>query len=194
MNAEITSDTAGQGEIFSLEALFPMMDASDHKQDPLYAYKVAASDPDTMYHHEAMNKPDRDQFLKAMAKEVEDQWQNGNFSLVKRCDVPKGKPILPTVWQMKQKRDIMTGLVKKYKARLNIDGSRMKHRVHYDQTYVPVASWSSVCLLLALAAVHGWKTTQIDYVHSMDLHYFHFAHLACGKTYTQRLIANARLN
>ena len=36
--------------------------------------------------------------------------------------------------------------------------------IQYDQTYAPVALWNSICLLLALAAVHGWKTTQIDYV------------------------------
>jgi hypothetical protein len=65
---------------------------------------------------------------------------------------------------MKRKRDIRTQEVKKYKARLNIDGSRMRAGEHYDLTYAPVASWNSVRLLLALAAVHGWKTTQIDYV------------------------------
>jgi hypothetical protein len=59
----------------------------------------------------------------------------------------------------------MTQQVKKYyKARLNIDGSKMRPGKHYDQTYTPVASWTSVRLLLTLAALHGWKTTQIDYV------------------------------
>ena len=41
---------------------------------------------------------------------------------------------------------------------LNIDGSRMKHGVHYNETYSPVASWNSVCMLLTLTAVHGWHT------------------------------------
>ena len=40
----------------------------------------------------------------------------------------------------------------------------MKEGIHYDQTYAPVASWNLVRLLLALADVHGWKTTQINYV------------------------------
>ena len=89
---------------------------------------------------------------------------NGNFSLIKRKDMPKGKLILPAVWQMKCKRDIKTRAVKKYKAQLNIDGSRMKYGEHYDQTYSLVASWSSVRMLLVLSAAYGWKTTQIDYV------------------------------
>ena len=99
-----------------------------------------------------------------MRKEIDDQMENGNLSIVPRSSVPRDKSILPAVWSMKRKRDIKTQKVKKWKARLNIDGSRMKHRVHYDQTYSPVVSWSSVRLLLTLAAVHGWHTTQLDYV------------------------------
>ena len=117
-----------------------------------------------MYHHEAMLQNDRKEFLKAMKKEVDDQMANGNFTLMHRSKLPKGATVLPAVWQMKRKRDISTRQVKKYKARLNIDGSKMKAGVHYEQTYAPVASWASVRLLLALATLHQWKTTQIDYV------------------------------
>jgi hypothetical protein len=132
-------------------------------RDPLLAFKSTA-DPDTMYHHEAMREPDAAEFTKAMVKEVTDQMNNGNFSIVKLKDVPKGKVILPAVWQMKRKRDIRTREIKKYKARLNIDGSRMVKGRHYDLTYAPVATWNSIRLLLTLVAAHGWHTKQIDYV------------------------------
>ena len=45
---------------------------------PLHAFKATA-DPDTMYHHQAMQQPDSAEFCKAMVKEVEDQLANGNF-------------------------------------------------------------------------------------------------------------------
>jgi len=141
--------------------LFPKDES--YTANPIQAFK-ATSDPDTMYMHEAMKEPDADKFKEAMQKEVDDQLANGNFSLIKRNKVPKGRIILPAVWQMKRKRDIKTQEVKKYKARLNIDGSRMRYGEHYDQTYAPVASWNSVRLLLSLASIHGWHTTQIDYV------------------------------
>ena len=70
-----------------------------------------------------------------MQKEIQDQLNNGNFSIIKRSEVPKNKSILPTVWQMKRKRNIMTRAVRKYKARLNIDGSRMKKGFDYEETY-----------------------------------------------------------
>ena len=139
------------GELFCLYALFPHGAQNEHhSNNPLAAFKATASDPDTMYLHEAMREPDRAEFLKAMRKEIDDQMGNGNFTIVPRSSVPKEKSILPTVWQMKRKRDIKTRQVKKWKARLNIDGSRMKQGVHYDQTYAPVASWSSVHLLLTM--------------------------------------------
>ena len=164
METEIMANTRGSipGEIFSQVALCPDL-TDDVKDDPLLAFK-ATSDPDTMYLHQAMNQPDREHFKAAMKKEMADQIDNGNFTLIKRSKVPKGKIILPAVWQMKRKRDIKTRQVKKYKARLNIDGSRMIPGEHYDQTYAPVASWTSVRLVLALASIHNWHTTQIDYV------------------------------
>ena len=127
------------------------------------SYKAAA-DPDTMYMHEAMRESDRDKFIEAMEKEVRDQFDNRNFTIVHKDEVPKGKIVLPAVWQMKRKRDIRTRKIKKYKARLNIDGSRMQKGVHYDETYAPVASWNSIRILLAMVAAWGWHTRQIDYV------------------------------
>jgi hypothetical protein len=78
---------------------------------------MRTSDPDTMYHHQAMKQPDAEEFWKAMKKEWNDQLQNGNFTLIHRSRVLEGATILPAVWQMKRKRDIKTRRIKKYKAR-----------------------------------------------------------------------------
>ena len=118
----------------------------------------ASADPDTMYMHQAMKEKDRAEFLKAMWKEWEDQIGNGNFTIIHRSKLPKGATLLPAVWQMKRKRDIRTRKVKKYKARLNIDGSRMQKGKHYDNTHAPVASWNSIRMLLAMVVRHNWIT------------------------------------
>ena len=121
MITEISRNTQQdvEGEILCLEALHLDHEQQHHnmmmENDPLYAFK-ATTDPDTMYMHEAMREPDWKEFQKAISKEVHDQMENGNFSIIKRSKVPKGKIILPAVWQMKRKRDIKTRKVKKYKA------------------------------------------------------------------------------
>ena len=77
---------------------------------------------------------------------------------------PENQTILPAVWQMKRKREAKSGKIKKYKARLNIDGSRMRYGEHYHETYSPVVSWNSMRMLLTLTTIHGWHTKQIDCV------------------------------
>ena len=154
--------TAIKGEIFCMSSIIDSIDDHSNHMHPL-AFK-ASTDPDTMYMHEAMREPDKAEFVKAMEKEVQDQMNNNNFTIVHKDSVPKNGIILPAVWQMKRKRDIKSQQVKKYKARLNIDGSKMVKGIHYDQTYAPVASWNSIQIMLALVAAMGWHTQQIDYV------------------------------
>jgi hypothetical protein len=164
MTTEISDLTSHdvEGEIFCYVAMFPDNDEINW-DEPLHALK-AVSDPDTMYYHQAMREKDSEEFQSSMLKEVTDQFENGNFTVVHKSEVPSDQTVLPAVWQMRRKRDAKTGEIKKYKARLNIDGSRMRKGEHYDMTYSPVASWNSVRMLLTLTALHGWHTKQIDFV------------------------------
>jgi hypothetical protein len=101
--------------------------------DPLLAF-AASADPDTMYYHEAMAQPDRKQFVEAMQQEVSMQTENGNWTIVNRSNVPSKASILPAVWAMKRKRRIATREIYKWKARLNIDGSKQIKGVNYWET------------------------------------------------------------
>ena len=47
---------------------------------------------------------------------------------------------------------------------MNLDGPRQIKGMHYNQTYTPVASWSTIWLLLVLVLSWGWKAWQLDYV------------------------------
>ena len=125
---------------------------------------AASKDPDTMYYHEAMKEPDKKEFLKAMEKEVQSHTDNGVWELVRKEDVPNNQKILPAVWAMKRKRRIATREVYKWKARLNIDGSKQEEGINYWETFSPVASWSTIRLMLVLILIKGWETRQIDFV------------------------------
>ena len=65
---------------------------------------------------------------------------------------------------MECKQCMKTREVKKHKARLNIDGSKMRPGQHCEQTYSHVASWNSIQMLLALPDVNDWHTKQLDFV------------------------------
>ena len=165
MSAEIADVTSHDvnGEIHCFSAMFPESCEFDYDDPLVLAYK-AVSDPDTLYYHQAMREADREEFKTSMNKEISDQFENGNLTVVHKSEVSAGQTVLPAVWQVRRKRDAQSGKIKKYKARLNVNGSRMRQGEHYDMTYSPVASWNSVCMLLTLTALHGWHTKQIDFV------------------------------
>jgi hypothetical protein len=83
---------------------------------------LAQTDADTMYFDQAMQAPDRKEFVKTCIKEVNDHIDRKHWELVPREEVPKDVKILPAVWSMKRKRDIKTRKVYKWKACLNVHG------------------------------------------------------------------------
>ena len=121
-------------------------------------------DPDTMYFHQILSQDDKPQFLQAMSLEINDHNKKKHWILVLRTDLPEGARVLPCVWAMRRKRDLITGDITKWKARLNVDGSKQIMGLDYDQTYAPVASWASVRLILFMAMTQKWKTKQLDFV------------------------------
>ena len=145
-----------EGKLLSFAALTY---ESTEECNPLLAYK--AVNPDL---HEAMKAKDKREFKTAMEKEVNDQIANGNVTIFPRSEVPKGFRVFPGVWTLVRKRDIQTREIKKYKVRLAFDGSRMREGEDYDKTYAPVASWTSIRLLLTFVVAFGWHTQQVDYV------------------------------
>jgi len=116
-----------------------------------------------MYLHQVMKKPNRDKFITAMVEKMVAQLKGKDFSIFIRSKVPKGATIHQVVWQMKQKCQIQTTKVYKWKACLNIDSSCQVKGCDYWDTYVPVMTWGSICLILAKAIIQGWHK-QIDFV------------------------------
>jgi hypothetical protein len=96
---------------------------------------AATSNPDTLYLHEAMSAPDRDKFIEAIQREVQDHENFDHWELVPKADVPDSTIILPAVWSMKCKRRIQSNEVYKWKARLNLHGGKQVKDVHYWETY-----------------------------------------------------------
>ena len=94
----------------------------DDMQNPISF--VATSNKDTMYWHQAMKQPDAEEFRKAAIKEFNDHCERKHWVLIERSQVPKGRNVLPAVWAMKRKRDILTGKITKYKARFNVHGGK----------------------------------------------------------------------
>ena len=53
-----------------------------------------------MYFAQAIRQPDGEQFVEAIVEEINGHMKNQNWCLIKRSEVPEGKPIQQSVWAM----------------------------------------------------------------------------------------------
>jgi hypothetical protein len=131
-----------------------------------FAYVASLADKDSMNFADAMKQDDRDKFVNAMEKEVAAHVKRNHWKVYSRHQMRQtgysGKVIM-AVWSFKRKRNPF-GIITKYKARLCAHGGQTVQGVHYDASYSPVVSWTTIRLLLTLTLVMGWHTRQIDFV------------------------------
>jgi hypothetical protein len=115
---------------------------------------------------DAMKQSNLDCFVEAMEKEVVDKVSRNHWKIYSRHQMRQtgysGKVIM-AVWSFKRKRNPF-GVITRYKARLCAHGGQTVQGVHYDASYSPVVSWTTIRLLLTLTLVMGWFTRQIDFV------------------------------
>ena len=139
-----------------------------HTFQALVASKSKAKkgeDPDFPTYHQAMLRPDADEWLTAMEAEIDTLMKMNTWTVVPRqMAIQMGKPVIKSTWAFRQKRD-PAGLPTKKKARFCVRGDIQK-RTEQIESFSPVVQWSSVRLLLILSIVHGLATRQVDYVNA----------------------------
>ena len=74
---------------------------------------------------------------------------------------PEGKSVVTSKWIYKIKH-VADGSIEKYKARFVARGFSQKQGIDYEETFAPVAKYTSIRLVLSLAAVMKWKIQQMD--------------------------------
>ncbi|SGY91389.1 BQ5605_C038g11662 [Microbotryum silenes-dioicae] len=129
--------------------------------------KSITSDPQTW--REAMSSDERDIWAQAAAAEftaMRDDFKV--FTIKPRSALPPGATIVTSKFVWKTKRDAR-GDVTGRKARLVAQGNRQRDGIDFSETFAPVARFSSIRCLLALAAANGYHVHQAD----IDKAYLH---------------------
>jgi hypothetical protein len=122
---------------------------------------AATTDNDTYMFHEMLRQPDKDEFVKAMVKELSDHTSRRHWIAVKRSTIGSAKTI-KAIWSFKRKRR-PDGTVSKHKARLCAHGGMQVHGDTFWETYAPVVNWMSVRLMLTFSEIHQLHTRSIDF-------------------------------
>jgi hypothetical protein len=74
---------------------------------------------------------------------------------------PKEKSVMSSKWIYKTKHSA-DGSLKNYKARFAARGFSQKEGIDYEETFSPVARYTSIRAILGIAAVMKWKVHQMD--------------------------------
>jgi hypothetical protein len=84
--------------------------------------------------------------------------KNDVWDIVSR---PEGKFVVTSKWIYKINH-ATDGSVKKYKTRFVARGFSQVEGIDYEETFAPVARYTSIRTIIALAASMGWKLHQMD--------------------------------
>src|ERR1700733_3648096 len=114
------------------------------------------TDPATV--EEALSSHYAKEWKLAMEEEIQAHVENQTWIL---SDVPTGRKPIKCKWVFKTKLKA-DGSVERYKARLVAKGCSQKPGIDYEETYSPVVRYTSIRLLMALAAQYDLDIDQMD--------------------------------
>jgi transposase InsO family protein len=121
-----------------------------------FIVRIASTDPATLA--EARRRPDWPHWEIAIQQELQALKENNTYS---ECDLPPGKRAIGSKFVFKTKRH-SDGSLERYKARLCAKGFSQISGLDFFETTAPVAKFTSVKILLSIAAVHDLEVHQMD--------------------------------
>ena len=93
-----------------------------------------------------------------MVEECSSIIQNDVWEVVPR---PIDRTVVGSHWIYKIKNNL-DGAIKKYKARFMAKGFSQKEGIDYEETFAPIARYTSIRAAISLAAQMGWQIHQMD--------------------------------
>ncbi|CAI7813552.1 unnamed protein product, partial [Closterium sp. NIES-53] len=107
---------------------------------------------------EALAGDDREAWLASREDEFQSHMENETWTLT---NLPPGRKALDCTWVLRVKTDA-EGRLERRKTRLVIKGFQQREGIDFQEIFAPVAKAPTLRLLLAAAAVCGWKVEQMD--------------------------------
>ncbi|CAI7880950.1 unnamed protein product [Closterium sp. NIES-54] len=107
---------------------------------------------------EALAGADREAWRASREDEFQSHMENETWTLT---NFPPGRKALGCTWVLRVKTDA-EGRLERRKTRLVIKGFQQREGIDFQEVFAPVAKAPTLRLLLAAAAVCGWKVEQMD--------------------------------
>ena len=126
---------------------------------PSSSAHVFSVEPQTL--KEALQSPDRDQWLQAVHEELAAMEANDVYEVINAADVPNATKLLSSRMVFKRKLDEQGNIVK-YKARWVAKGFSQIKGVNYSETFAPTATITAIRSMIAMALQRRMVIQQMD--------------------------------
>ena len=135
----------------------------NHDQDEgqnfsAFAMLSTALNNEPRSYEEAIRSSEREQWTNAMNEEYKSLRNHQVWTL---CELPSNKKAVNCKWIYKIKKKAC-GKIERYKARLVACGYNQKPGIDYFETYSPVANFSVIRCIIAMAVEKRWRLDQLD--------------------------------
>ncbi|KAH7488926.1 Retrovirus-related Pol polyprotein from transposon RE1 [Phytophthora ramorum] len=140
------------------QTLDEMSAAAQENQDFEAAYVVDSVGEMPTTFKSAMESSDAVKWKEACDSECDSLLKNDTWDVV---PLPKGRKAIGCRWVFRVKEN-QAGEIERFKARLVAKGFSQKYGIDYDETFAPVAKFTSIRIVLSLAAKYGLKLHQMD--------------------------------
>jgi hypothetical protein len=125
-------------------------------------YAMQMQNPDVLTHAQMKRQVDANKFIEAQRPEIYGLININTFEYIPKIDLPPRTRYLYLIWTYRRKRR-PDGSLKKYKARLCVNGSREIQGIDYTESFAPVVQWSTIHVVNTMAAMHSLKGKQINF-------------------------------
>ena len=122
-------------------------------------HATAVEDMDSPTLKQALNSSEKEQWVEAIAEELESLREAGTWEIVPRA--PPGNRVFPSKFVLKIKRNA-DRTIERYKARLVLLGHLQRQNIDYFETYSPVVDFTAVRTALTIACQEGMIIHHLD--------------------------------
>jgi hypothetical protein len=123
--------------------------------DPTF-YAMQMQNLDVLTHAQMKRQLDANKFVEVQRTEIDGLMDIHIFEFIPKINLPPRTRYLNLIWTYKRKRR-PDGSLKKYKARLCVNGNRQIQGIDYTESFAPVVQWSTIRMVNTLAAMHNFK-------------------------------------
>jgi hypothetical protein len=117
---------------------------------------------DILTQSQMFHAPDSEDFIRCQKDEIAGLEKFDVMDIHHISDLPPRAKLISSIWSYRRKR-LPNGVLLKYKSRICVNGKEQEFGRDYWETSAPVASWTTIRLLMLLSSIMDLKTRQVDY-------------------------------